>query len=90
MLLMLQKGIRGGIFHAIHRYAEANNKYMKNNDKNIKSSYLMHLDANNLYVWAISLKLLVNSFEWMEQLFVLDERFVKNFDQNNNKGKILK
>ena len=51
MLLMVEKGIREGITHSIHRYAEANNKYMKDYDKNIKSSYLMYLDAKNLYGW---------------------------------------
>ena len=49
MLLLVEKGIRGGICHAIHRYVEANNKYMKNYDKNKESSYLMYADANNLY-----------------------------------------
>ena len=49
MLSMVEKGIRGGIFHAIQSYAKANNKYMKNYDKNIESSYLVYLDANNLY-----------------------------------------
>ena len=49
MLLMVEKGIRGGICHAIHRYAKANNKYMKNYDKNKDSSYIQYLDANNLY-----------------------------------------
>ena len=48
MLLMVDKRIRGGICHGIHRYAKGNNKYMKNYDKNIESSYLIYLDANNL------------------------------------------
>ena len=54
MLLMIEKGIRGGITHAICRYAEANNKYMKNYDKNKELSHLMYLDANNSYGWAMS------------------------------------
>ena len=45
MLLMIEAGIRGGMCQSIHRYAKANNKYMKNYDKSIESSYLMHLDA---------------------------------------------
>ena len=64
MLLMIEKGIRGGICHEIHRYAEANNKYMKNYDKNKESSYLTYLHANNLYGWGMSQKLSVNCFEW--------------------------
>ena len=51
MLLMVEKGIRGRICQAIHRYAKANNKYMNNYDKSIESSYLMYLDASNLYGW---------------------------------------
>ena len=54
MLLMVEEGIRGWICHAIHSYAKANNKYMSNYDKSIISSYLMYLDANNLYGWAMS------------------------------------
>ena len=57
--------IRGGIYHAIYRYAKANNKYMKKYDKDMKSSYLKYLDANNLYGWATSQKLPVNGFEWV-------------------------
>ena len=53
MLLMVEEGIRGGICHAKHRYAKANNKYMNNYDKSIESSYLTYLDANNLYGWEI-------------------------------------
>ena len=63
MLLMVEKDIRGRIYHAIHRYAKANNKYMKNYDKSIEASYLMYLYANNLYGWAMSQKWPVNGFE---------------------------
>ena len=48
MLLVVENGIRGGIRQATHRYAKANNKCMNNYDKNIESSYLEFLDANNL------------------------------------------
>ena len=46
--LMVEEGIRGRIYHSIHRYARANNKYMKNYDKNEESPYIQYLDANNL------------------------------------------
>ena len=61
--LMVEKGIRGGIFHAMHRYANANNKYMKNYLQNKESSYLMYLDANNLRGQAMSQNLPINSFK---------------------------
>ena len=77
MLLMVENGIRGGICQAAHRYAKANNKYMKNYDKSIESSYLAFLDANNLYGWAISQKLLVNGFTWVENLSKFNEDYKK-------------
>ena len=90
MLLMVEKGIRGGICEAIHRYAQANNKYMKNYDKDIISSYLMYLDTNNLYGWAMSQKLPVNGFKWAKYLSKFNEIFIRNFDENTNKGYFLK
>ena len=68
MLLMVEKGIRGGICHSIHRYAKANNKYMQNYNNNEESSYIQYLDANNFYGWAMSKKLPVNGFKWFDTL----------------------
>ena len=89
MLSMIEKGIRGRICHVIHRYAKANNKYMKNYDKNIESSYLMYLDANNLYGWAMSQKLPINGFKGVKKLSKFDEDFTKNYDKKSNRGYIL-
>ena len=88
MLLMVEEGIRGGICHSIHRHAKANNKYMENYDENKESSYIQYLDANNLYGWAMSQKLPVNGFKWVENNEI-NEEFIKNYNENNNKGYIL-
>ena len=66
MLLMVEKGIRGGICHTIHWYVKVNTKYMKDYDKNKESSNLKYWDINKLCGWAMSQKLLVNKFEWIE------------------------
>ena len=62
MLLMVEKGIRGGICHSIYRYAKANNKYMKDYDKNKESSYIQYWDANNLHGLTMSQKLPARQF----------------------------
>ena len=85
MLLMVEKGIRGGICHAIHRHAKANNKYMKNYDENEESSFLEYLNANNLYGWGMSEPLPVNGFDWIEDLSEIDEDFIKNYDKDSDK-----
>ena len=97
MLLMVEKGIRGGICHSIHRYAKANNKYMQNYNNNEQSSYIQYLDTNNLYGWVTSKKLPVNGFKWLDTSETSDlahsnkinEDFIKNCDENNSEGYIL-
>ena len=89
MLLMVEEGIRGGICHAVQRYAHANNKYMNNYDKKKKSSYIQYLDANNLYGKAMTEKLPVRGFRWMENISKIDEDFVKVYNKNDDKGYIL-
>ena len=76
-------------YHATHRYAKANNKYIKNYDKNIESSYIQYLNANNLYGWAMSEKLPVHDFKWKKNMLKFNEEFIKNYDEDSDKGYIL-
>ena len=67
MLLMIEKGIRGGVFMISNRHGKANNKYMGESFINTMiSTYIMYLDANNLYGWAMSKPLPTHGFKWME------------------------
>ena len=90
MLLMIEDGIRGGICHAIKRYAKANNKYMNDYNKNKESSYIQYLDANNLYGMAMSEKLPIKGFKWMVHISGIDDNFVNSYNKNSSKGYILK
>ena len=74
---MVEKETRDGIRQAIHKYVKANNKYMKNYDKNTTPSYFAYLDANNLYERAMSQKLPLNDFEWVEDLSQFKEGYIK-------------
>ena len=90
MLLTIEEGIRGGICHAVHRYAKTNNKYMKNYDKSKDSSYIQYLDANNLYGAAMYEKLPINEFKWVNDISEINEKFLKSYDQKiSDKGYIL-
>ena len=86
MLLMVEKGIRGGMFLAIRHYAKANNKYMKDYDKSKESSYLTYCYVNKLYGWAMSQKLLVNNFDWIEEASQFNEDFIKNYKDGSDEG----
>ena len=84
MLLMFERGIRGGITQAVHRYTSANNKYMGDlYDPNKESSYLQYLDANNLYGWVMSQLLPTSKFEWVDiepsQIHALAARKIKGY-----------
>ena len=89
MLLITEAGIRGGMCQSVHTYAKANNKYMKNYDKSIDSSHLMYLDANNLYGLAVSQKLPANGFKWENDISRFNEKFIKSYNENSNKGYFL-
>ena len=87
--LMVKKDILGGICHAIHRYANANNKYMKYYDKNKESSYLKYWGVNDLYGWAMLQKLLGNKFERIKDTSKFNESFIKSYDENSAEGYFL-
>ena len=79
MVLMIEKGTRGGISQAIQRYATANNKYMSNFNPKQIISYLMYLDANNLYGYAMIKKLPIDNFKWIDELKTFTSEFIKNY-----------
>ena len=62
---------------------------MNNYDKSIESSYIEFIDANNLCGWAMSQILSVNGFEWVEKLSKFNERFIKTYNENSDKGYFL-
>ena len=86
MLVMVEKGSTGGICHAVYRYAKANNKYMKNYDEAKESSFILNLDINNLYGWAMCQKLSVNAFKWVRNVSKIDKDSIKNYDEDGHIG----
>ena len=91
MILRIEKGIKGGNCQATDRHAKANNKCMKNYDKNIESSYIEYLDAKNLYGQAMPKKVPVNGFKWVKQekLSNFNKDFIKNYDKSSDNGYFL-
>ena len=89
--LFIEKGMRGGISTITHRHAVANNKYMKGYNPELESSYLMYLDANNLYGWAMSQSLPTGDFKWIpSEDFEDPEDFIlENYTNDTRKGVIL-
>ena len=80
-----EKGIRGGVSIITHRHAKANNKYCNGYDENLPNSYIMYLDANNLYGTAMSDYLPYGEFKWVEH-----ENFnIKTMNDDDNVGYFL-
>ena len=59
---------------------------MKNHDKDKESSYLVYVDANNLYGWSMCKKLPVSDFKWLDDLSKFTEDFIKNYDEEDDTG----
>ena len=88
MFQFIEKALRGGISYIANRYGKANNKYMKTYDKKAPQKYIMYLDANNLYGWAMSQYLPTGGFKWMTQKQI-DNTDLAKYKEDNNKGLIL-
>ena len=86
---MIEEGIRGGTCHAVNRYTHANNHYMKDYDKTKESSYIQYLDANNLYGAAMSKKLPNKGLKWLDDIERIDEEFIKEYNEINDKGYVI-
>ena len=88
MFQFIEKGMCGGISYIANRYGKANNKYMREYDEKAPSKYIMYLDANNLYGWAMSQYLPTGGFKWMteKQINKID---LAKYNENSEKGLIL-
>ena len=88
MFQFIEKGMRGGISYIANRYGESNNKYMKTYNEKAPSKYIMYLDANNLYGWAMSQYLPTGSFKWLTEEKI-DNLDLGKYKKDSKKGLIL-
>ena len=88
MFQFIEQGMRGGISYIANRYGKANNKYMKTYDENAPSKYIIYLDANNLYGWAMSHYLPTGEFRWMNEKQINNINLAK-YEEDSKKGLIL-
>ena len=88
MFQFIEKGMRGGISYIANRYGKANNKYMKEYDEKAPSKYIMYLDANNLYGWAMSQYLPTGGFKWLTEKQI-NKLNLAEYEDDSKKGLIL-
>ena len=88
MFQFIETGMRGGVRYITNQYGKANNKYMKKYNEKAPSKYIMYLDANNLYGWAMSQYLPTGSFRWMTDKEISKIDLAK-YKENGKKGLIL-
>ena len=88
MILMTDKGIRGGLTQVVKKHAVANNKYLHGYDNTKKSVFLECLDANNLYGYVMCKKLPLNGYKWVD-ISMITEDFIKNYDEEGDTGYLL-
>ena len=89
ILLMIEKGTRGGICYCIYQYAKTNNKYIKDYSKNKELSYLQSWGANDLFGWAMLQNLPVNNFACIKECSQFNEDLIKNDIEESDKGYFL-
>ena len=75
--------------HAIYQLAKVNNKDMKDYDENKESSYLEYWEVNNLYGWAMSQKMPVDGFKWVENASQFNKDFAENQNEVSGEGQFL-
>ena len=85
MFQFIEKGMRGGISYIANRYGKANNKYMENYNPKDATKYIVYLDANNLYGWAMIQYLPTGGFEWLTE----KEVDLSKYNDESEKGLIL-
>ena len=88
MYQFIEKGMRGGVSYIVNRYGKANNKYMKEYDEKAPSKYIMYLDANNLYGWAMSQALPTGGFKWLSPKQI-EKINLGKYRDDSKKGLIL-
>ena len=86
MFLMVERGIRSGIWYAAHWYAKASNKYMKDYVQNTELPCLMYCNVSNLCTQTMQQELPVNDFRWKERISEFTEKLIQDYDHDVDVG----